>query len=69
VAEPLLVALVVVAGFAIVAGMNVHGKARAYGRGPARPAGHRPPDAVTRVELPSPRFNRRETDHRRGSSQ
>ena len=65
-AETLLIAVLVLAGFAIVLLTDAHGKARAYERGgdPSR----RRPRAVTNVELPPPHFNDRDT-HQRGSDQ
>jgi hypothetical protein len=66
-AEALLVAVVVIAGFAIVLLMDAYGKARAYGQGVDTPR-HRSPEAVTRIELPSPHFHKRDS-HTRESDQ
>jgi hypothetical protein len=65
-AETLLIAVLVLAGFAIVLLKDAHGKARAFEQG-GDPSRHRP-HAVTNVELPPPRFNDRDTDQR-GSDQ
>ena len=65
VAESLLIAVAAVAGLVVMVAMNLHGKARAFEsaeiRGPERR-----PEAVTDVELPSPQFNRRDPNNRRG---
>jgi hypothetical protein len=62
-AETLLIAVVVLAGFVIVLLMDAHGKARAYEQG-VDPTEHRSPEAVTSVDLPPPHFNRRDPDQR-----
>lgn len=62
-AETLLIAVALLAGFVVVFVLDAHGKARAFEHGQIDP--HRPPEAVTNVELPPPRFN----DHQRRDSQ
>jgi hypothetical protein len=62
-AETLLVAVVILAGFAVVLLMDAHGKARAYEHG-VDPNARRRPEAVTNVELPPPHFNDRDPDQR-----
>ena len=62
-AETLLIAALVFAAFVIVLSMDAHGKARAYEQG-VDPNAHRPPEAVTSVELPPPHFNDRHPDQR-----
>jgi len=65
-AQTLLIAVVVFAGFVILFAMDAHGKARAFDQGEVdEPAARRPPEAVTNVELPTPRFNQRDPDYRR----
>jgi len=61
-AEALLILVLAFAGFAIVLAMGAHGKARAFEHGEFDPTGRRPPEAVTRVELPPPHFNERDPD-------
>ena len=65
-AESLLVALVAVVGFVVFVATNAQGKARAFENGDGEPVGHRPPESVTSVDLPSPQFNQRDPDNRRG---
>ncbi len=65
--ETLLIAVLVLAGVAIVLLTDAHGKARAYGQGDD-PTRHRSPESVTAVELPPPHFNDRDP-HQRGSDQ
>lgn len=65
VAETLLIAVVMLAGFVVVFVMDAHGKARGFENGQINPATHRPPEAVTSVNLPSPHFNQRDPDQRR----
>ena len=60
-AETLLVAVLILAGFAIVLLMDVRGKARAYEHG-VDPTARRRHEAVTNVELPPPHFNDRDPD-------
>ncbi len=62
-AETLLIAVVALAGFAIVLLMNAHGKSRAYERG-VDPTADRWPEAVTSVELPPPHINERDPNQR-----
>jgi hypothetical protein len=62
-AEALLIAVVTLAGVAIVGVMNAQGKARGYEHG-ADPNAHRSPEAVTSVELPPPHFNERDPEQR-----
>jgi hypothetical protein len=66
VAETLLIAVVMLAGFVVVFVVDAHGKSRAFEHG--RVDHHRPPEAVTGVELPPPRFNQRESNPRRRDS-
>lgn len=63
-AETLLLAAVVVAGFVVMVVLDVHGKARAFGHGDSEPA-VRPPEAVTSVEHPPPHFDQRDPHTRR----
>lgn len=65
-AEALFTVLALIA-FVVFFAMNAHGKARVFRRG-ERPEGRRPPEAVTTVSLPTPRFHRRDPDQRRGKS-
>jgi hypothetical protein len=60
-AETLLIAVLLFAGLVVVLLMDAHGKARAYEHG-VDPNDHRPPEAVTNVELPPPHFNERDPD-------
>jgi hypothetical protein len=64
VAESLLIGVVALAGLVIVVAMNAQSKARAFEHRDADPAGHRPPEAVTSIDLPPPQFNRRDPDRR-----
>lgn len=64
-AETLLIAVVMLAGFVVFFVVDAHGKARAFENGQADHG--RPPHAVAHVELPQPHFNQR--DQRRRESQ
>lgn len=64
-AESLLIALAAGVGLVVVFAMNLHGKARAFESAEIQ-GGERRPEAVTDVELPSPQFNRRDPNNRRG---
>jgi hypothetical protein len=67
VAETLLIAVVLLAGFVVVFAMDAHGKARAFEHGRIDPADHLPPEAATSVDLPPPNFSRRDQHQRRRS--
>jgi hypothetical protein len=66
-AEALLIAVVALAGVAIVGVMNAQGKARAYEHG-ADPNARRSPEVVTGVELPPPHYNERNPEQRESHS-
>lgn len=67
-AEALFTAVVLVAGFVVMFVLDAHGKARAFEHGQIDPASHRPPEAVTNVELPPPHFNERDHQKRGDAS-
>ena len=56
------IAIAAIAVFLVLLTLDVHGKARAFEHG-TDPT--RPPEAVTNVELPPPRFHEREPESRR----
>ena len=66
-AETLLIAVLMLVGFVVVFVVDAQGKARAFEQG--RTGHNRPPEAVTSVELPAPRFNQREANPRRRDSE
>jgi hypothetical protein len=68
VAETLLIAVLMLAGFVVLFVVDVYGKARAFEHGQVDPAKRRPPEAVTSVDLPPPRFNQRDQHQRRRES-
>lgn len=67
-AETLLIAVALLAGFVVFFVLDAQGKARAFGEGQVDPAGHRRPEAVTSVHLPPPHFNEMDPVHRRRES-
>jgi hypothetical protein len=68
VAETLLIAVALLASFVVLFVVDVYGKARAFENGRVDHAPHRPPEAVTAVELPPPHFSDREMHQRRRRS-
>ena len=67
-AETLLIAVVMLAGFVVLFVVDVHGKARAFEHGQIDPDEQRPPEAATSVDLPPPNFTQRNQHQRRRKS-
>ena len=66
-AETMLIAVVMLAGFFVLFVVDAHGKARAFEHGQVDPPERLPPEAATSVELPPPHFNERDQHQRRRS--
>ena len=64
-AEVLFTVVLMLGAFVVLFVVDAHGKARAFEKGRTASVPHRPPEAVTSVDLPPPHFNQR--DNRRES--